>query len=351
MKNKFTLYILFTFLFNTAYSEVDSNDLTKKMQLALDKNQPDIAERIFSDNETSLNQSWQALERLAISFERQEKFKEASDVYKKLILNFNKTNHVKFINAKDKSSFPEIENTRLPFYYYKSAYLNAMLYKSNNLKIEDDQKKKYFNNTNSYLQLSKKLNATDDEVKLVEDILNDKQKNELDLVVVKKMYMSLEMVSWQDKVYLKSKTTGALTSLTSNVLGTGVSLGKKWESGKSETSLEGSFLYGKSTVSAINSDTYSQSSVNTMAFIIAPGFFYKFPINKKAMLGLDIPIMYRHGDYTLPEGSEFEKASILTVGYFIKSKVYFDKFGFQMKVGRTFANPGSQWSIGVVYDF
>ena len=52
------------------------------MQLYLDKNQLEKVEDLYDDKENLLSRSWMALERLAISYERREKYKDAIDIAK-----------------------------------------------------------------------------------------------------------------------------------------------------------------------------------------------------------------------------------------------------------------------------
>ena len=95
MKIKLSLLIFIISL--SAFAAATTLDNLKLMQLYLDKNQLEKVEDVYDENEDSLGKNWMALERLAISFERRDKFKEAIEIYRKIIVNFNKEAHDKVL--------------------------------------------------------------------------------------------------------------------------------------------------------------------------------------------------------------------------------------------------------------
>ena len=96
---KIKLLTLLSFILTAnAFAANSPNENLKLMQLYLDKNQLEKVEDIY-DEEDSLSKNWMALERLAISFERREKFKEAIETYRKIIIGFNKEAHERVLST------------------------------------------------------------------------------------------------------------------------------------------------------------------------------------------------------------------------------------------------------------
>ena len=115
---------VYTFLFGAASLAADESlEKLKLMQLYLDKNQLEKVEDVYDENEDILNNKWMAQERLAISFERREKLKEAIDVYRKLIIQFNKPAHDKVISS---TSPVEVDTAKLPLYYLLFSILSFL---------------------------------------------------------------------------------------------------------------------------------------------------------------------------------------------------------------------------------
>lgn len=332
----------------------DANLLIKKMQLAIDKNQLEQVEDIYEDNESTLANQWLAQERLAISYERRNKTKEAIDIYKKLISVFNKNTHDKVMSlAKDQTlSESEVNATKLPFYYYKMAFLNAMMFKSSNRYMPFEERKKYLSNTQGYLQLCKRVKVAQEDLTLIEDLVKEKIKFENDQSYKASWYSVFNIISWQDRVVLINTSTSARYNLLSTVIGTSVGLGKKWENARYELNLEGSIALGSSTISAEDAAiTYDQSSVPVTNILIGPGFYYK-GFSDKVLVGMLFPFSYRMGDWELPTGNySFEDKTKFGGGYLIQLKYNVGKVSLHTRLGKIFPNPGSHWSIGGIYEF
>jgi len=348
------LLIAFVFTYSTGLFAADANLLIKKMQLAIDKNQLEQVEDIYEDNESTLSNQWLAQERLAISYERRNKMKEAIEIYKKLISVFNKNTHDKVMSlAKDQTlSDSEANATKLPFYYYKMAFLNAMMFKSSNRYMPFEERKKFLANTQGYLQLCKRVKVAPEDLTLIEDMVKEKIKFENDQTFRTSWYSLLNVISWQDRVVLINNASNARYNLLSTVIGTSVGLGKKWENARYELNLESTLALGSSTISAEDATiTYDQSSVPVTNILLGPGFYYK-GFSDKVFVGMYFPLSYRMGDWELPAGNySFEDKTKFGGGYLIQLKYNVGKVSLHTRLGKIFPNPGSHWSIGGIYDF
>ena len=134
------------------------NENIKLMQLYIDKNQLEKVEDLYDEEEDTLSKNWMAMERLAISFERREKFKEAIEVYRKIITNFNKEAHQRILatpaSKMDSSSY---DKTKLQLYYYKLAFLNTQLFSKTSYYTQENERNKFKKNAEGFIGLSRKV--------------------------------------------------------------------------------------------------------------------------------------------------------------------------------------------------
>ena len=128
--------------------------------------------------------------------------------------------------------------------------------------------------------------------------------------------------------------------------------GKKWQNVKYEFDLEGCFFSGSSTISSQDTAvTYQQSSVSEKGILAGPGFYLR-SFSDFVFVGIQIPFMYRVGNWTLPSSNyKFKNEKVFGAGYFLQSKFKVSNFFIRTRLGKVFPNPGSHWSIGIVYEF
>ncbi len=336
-----------------SFAAQSPNENIKQMQLYIDKNQLEKVEDLYDEEEDTLGKNWMALERLAISFERREKFKEAIEVYRKIIVNFNKEAHEKVLStppSKMESSY--YDKTKLQLYYYKLAFLNTQLFsKTNNYTLENERNK-YKKNAEGFIGLARKVKVDEAELKLLEDLLQEKIAKDESLEYKAHWYAALDFISWQDRLYLVNNV-GQKVNLLSTAIGTCVGAGRKWENVKYEFDLEGCFALATATIDSENKAIkYQQSSVSVKGFIFGPGMYFK-TFSDNVLLGFHIPVKYRQGDWTNPDDTLYrlEREKTWEAGYFIQSKIKVKSVSLRTRLGKVFPNPGSIWSIGILYDY
>jgi tetratricopeptide (TPR) repeat protein len=351
MKRILALNIFFTVFISGVYA-ADVNTNIKKMQISLDKNNLENVEEIYDNNEETLSKNWMALERLALSFERRNKFKEAIDVYRKLITNFNFPAHKKIVESSDSPVVESLYNTnKLPYYYYKLAFLNAQLFVSSNKFMPEADRIKYKRNAEGYIGLLKKVNTDSGEIKLIEEMISEKIKSEDQLSYKSNWYLFLDVISWQDRVYLKNMATGSKSNLLSTAIGSSLGAGKKWSNSRYEFNVEGQYTVATSTISNDGAGpAYLQSSVPVKSIIAGPGMYYK-GFSDKVYVGIQVPFSYRTGDWEVPAGYTFENDKQFGAGYFLQVKFMIGSIAIQTRLGKIFPNPACHWSIGALYDF
>ncbi|MBC7714841.1 MAG: hypothetical protein H7177_15955 [Rhizobacter sp.] len=351
MKIKLTLL---TFIIS--FSAIAANtplDNLKLMQLYLDKNQLEKVEDLYDENEEILGKNWMALERLAISFERREKFKEAIETYRKIIVNFNKEAHEKILaTSASKMDSSYYDKTKLQLYYYKLAFLNTQLFSKTNSYTPGNDRSKYKKNAEGFIGLARKVKVDEGDLKLLEDLLQEKINSDERMTYKSHYYASLDFISWQDRLYLVN-TSGVKTNLLSTAIGTCIGGGKKWENVNFEFDLEGCFAVLTATISSEDRTVkYQQSSVAVKGFVAGPGMYFK-TFSDNVLLGVHVPVKYRQGDWTNPDETQyrFEREKTYEAGYFLQSKIKIKNVSLRTRLGKVFPNPGSLWSIGLLYDF
>ncbi|MBC7430050.1 MAG: hypothetical protein H7336_15655 [Bacteriovorax sp.] len=351
---KIKLTVLAFIISTSAFAATTSLDNLMLMQLYLDKNQLEKVEDLYDENEDSLGKNWMALERLAISFERREKFKEAIETYRKIIVNFNKEAHEKILSTSASKMDPSYyDKTKLQFYYYKLAFLNTQLFSKTNSYSPQNERGKYKKNAEGFIGLSRKVKVDEGELKLLEDLLQEKINNDEKLTYTSRYYATLDFISWQDRLFLVKINSGIKTNLLSTAIGTCIGGGKKWENINYEFDLEGCLAVLTATISSEDrAIKYQQSSVSVKGFVAGPGVYFK-TFSENVLLGVHVPVKYRQGDWTNPDETQyrFEREKTFEVGYFLQSKIKIKNVSLRTRLGKVFPNPGSLWSIGLLYDF
>ena len=217
--------------------------------------------------------------------------------------------------------------------------------------MPEEERQKYKKNAQGYIILLKKVNADPSDIKIIEEQIQEKLKQVDQLSYKTDWYILFNIISWQDRLYLKETATGSKTPLTSTALGSTIGAGRKWSNFYYEFNLEGEYAVANSTTSSNGTGyNYLQSSVPVTSLILGPGMYYK-AFSDKVFVGIHLPVSYRTGKWDLPAGYEFENDKQLGAGYFFQVKFYIGSIAIQSRLGKIFPNPASHWAIGALYDF
>lgn len=353
MAIKKIIMLIFISMMSSAFADEKSNfDLIKKMQLSLDKNQNEKVEEIYDDNEDSLKGNWMALERLALSFERRDKYKEAIEVYRKILVNIYPNEHRSIFNSKNEIIEESVyQKTKIPLYYYKLAFLYTQLYSKTNDYVPELEKVAYKKRAESFIQLCKKIKCDESELSLLSEQLSEKESNEKNKVYSTSWFLLSDLVSWQDNVNLINESSNLSSKLLSTNIGLLVGGGRKWQNNKYEFNLEAGLIQATSTISSADPGIeYQQSSVAVTGFYFGPGMYFK-TWSESVQLGMSLPMMIRQGDWKVPAGYRFEGDTRFSAGLLLQSKFKVGQFFLRTRVGKQFPNPSLFWSLGLIYDF
>lgn len=353
MKKSLLIFILFS-ITSALQAQDETFGNIKLMQLYLDKNQLEKVEDLYDDKENLLSKSWMALERLAISFERREKFKEAIDTYRKIIISFNKSAHDKILATSARAIVSaDYERTKLPFYYYKLALLNTQLFGKTHEYTRDIDRKRFKTSAEGFIGLCRKVRCDEGDLKLLEDLLQEKITVDVSKIYKRSWFLSLDLMSWQDRVTLVARSGGAKFNLLGTAMGSCIGGGRKWENVDYEIDFEGCLAVASATVSSQSTGiSYEQASVPIKSFFVGPGFYTK-SFSDNVLVGLQLPVKYRTGQWTNPDETlyTFERATSIEVGYFLQTKIKIKNISLRTRLGKVLPNPGSLWSIGAIYEF
>lgn len=335
--------LFIAFIFFLSALNLYANTTIFEMQLALDKNQLEKVVDLFDENEESLKTDpkiyVEAKEKLALSLERQKKYKEAYNLFS------------------DLHSTSEKENPKKKFYAYKMAFLAVTEYRMiheytpKELVTALNQKKDF-----ALKNLAEQTGNDDDEITLLTEMVSEYEESKKKEEYVSHLKVSLEFMSFQDYVYLHNHSNGAKTRLLSTHSGLCAGGARVFENESRQFQLGGCFYRGTSTISSeVSTVTYDQSSVGVNGIFFTPGYFTK-SFSKNLILGVETPVFYRSGEWTLPAGQfSFSKDKVLGGGVSVVMKIQPQKFEqkweLTTKMSKLFPNPSIQWSIGLGYHF
>lgn len=330
-------FVLSLFLIS---SKLFANTTIFEMQLALDKNQLEKVVDLFDENEESLKADpkiyLEAKEKLGLSLERQKKYSASYQQFTELYEAVSDSHEKK------------------KFYAYKMAFLAITEYQNTHDYTPEDVKSANKLKRESALKNLEMLKVDEDEIKLLSEMVSEYEEAKLKEKYKNHLKISLEFMSFQDHVYLYNLTSGAKTRLLATHSGLCAGGGREFENDFRIFQLSGCFYRGTSTISSESSAvTYDQSSVGVNGLFFTPGYMTK-TFSKNFIVGVETPIFYRSGEWTLPAGRfSFGKENLMGAGVNlvmrIRPKKFEDKWELSTKMGKLFPNPSINWSIGLSY--
>ena len=129
-------------------------------------------------------------------------------------------------------------------------------------------------------------------------------------------------MNWQEKLILRSSTSGEETRLLSNSKALCIGGGYRYMNAYHGIEVSSCAYSGSSNISADNSSTYSQNGVAVTGFLLDSGYIFK-PHSEKVSLTFSLPLFYRDGDYTQPDTFTILGKGQLSAGIFLKARYEF----------------------------
>jgi hypothetical protein len=299
-----------------------------------------------------------ALTLAALSYEKMGKLKNAQHIYTFLIKRRFKTINDEIIsayksqqNAEDLPEAPE----KLYGYYLKRADLLSQIYVRDGRYMPAKRKKLYRNTAVVYAEIlgESDFETPEDQEIEADDIISrvESAEKNWEMETYKwGWFASLHYLTWRDKLKITTPT-GTSVDIRSTAEGWCAGGGLKFENSWWEWNVNGCYAAMNATVGndsqVVN---YFQKDVPANAFFMGIGGFWK-PGAKDAAIGINIPFMYRNGEYTEPAGYQLDNTSTLSYGYLVEAQWRWKKFTYSMKFGKINKFSSSMLFIGGLYNF
>lgn len=161
--------------------------------------------------------------------------------------------------------------------------------------------------------------------------------------------LSLSLITWKDSLTLVNENVSQEIDSTAK----GSCLGGELGYGNYYIQYAGSFCFA-STKASVGKDSedisYFQNDVSVNALIFAPTFYW-MPFGGSASLGFELPLVYRTGDYTEPDGFEIEGNRSLNFGLGLSMNWKTPSWSFFNKINKVSGFKSSFIQLGLRYHF
>jgi hypothetical protein len=293
-----------------------------------------------------------ALALSAYAYEKLEQWSNAQKIYAFLITRrYKSSNNLVMRQYKNSGTddLPEVP-TKLYEYYHRRAEALTQIYVARYESLSPKLRLLYKKTALMYVAILEDSDYDDDSYDTIPERLDGFDKDIKDKVFKPSWFVESSYISWRDKLQLVFPN--GQTSIIEST-GEGLCLGGGWryENEFFEFNLNGCYAGAAMTVGKENSTlTYFQKGVTSSAIIAGPSILWK-PKSKGASFGLNIPFVYRTGDYEEPPGFVLQDVSIFTYGYLLEAGWRFPKWGFFTKFGKIKRLSSSLWMFGTQYTF
>lgn len=281
-----------------------------------------------SEGKKVRNYSTKSLFLLAKNMEKLKRHKDAIKIHFFIIRkSYRKQDKLVRTAIKNKMDYDEIESLQDGL---KKIYLN-LLYVYLNI-YEEFRYENYKNLINSFAELLLTQDYKTEEVEKITQRLSFVDKNFEALKIKNKFYIGLGYSLWQDQINLISPS-GKDSTIYSNVEGT--TIYSAWTRGDSFRfwKYEFAITFAKATVGEDSSEfEYFQSGVNEL--MLSANIGYMFYLNEAASIGVNVPILYRSGDFTQPGDFEIKNATIISTGVLGNLNWEMDNTFLDFKMGK-----------------
>lgn len=297
-----------------------------------------------------------ALTLAAFSYEKLGQIKNAQHIYTFLIKRRFRSINNEIISAyktqKSADDLPEAPE-KLYSYYFKRGDLLSQIYVRDGRYMSAKRKKLYRDTAVSYAEIVGESDYESDEDLDPEDIISrmdDADKNWEMETYKWGWFTSVHYLTWRDKLKITTPS-GTSVDIRSTAEGWCLGGGLKFENAWWQWNVNGCYASMSATVGndseVVN---YFQKDVPSSAFFMGLGGFWKHNA-MDAAIGINLPLMYRSGDYTEPAGYQLDNTSTLSYGYFIEAQWNWKSFAYSVKFGKINKFSSSMLMIGGLYNF
>jgi hypothetical protein len=289
----------------------------------------------------------------AFNFEGLQDFPEARNLYQILLRRRYEDEHIRAVRTYQEAGHAfDLDELPRPLVqlYERLMVVEFALYKQNYREFSQAQRDRARELITMYANICLENDCDIDQVDVI--------LNELDTLKVwlerttKQWYaaLTLSYASWRDRVEVKNPNE--IISLVSSVKGpcVGGEIGHGndfWEWG-----VGACLSFAKGSVTHKDSPTaeYFEARVPVNSFHLSPIVRWK-PLGAGASLGVELPLIYRSGDFSVPEGYELQGNRTLNLGLGINFNWQFESLGVHTKLQKVSGFESTVFQFGVSYRF
>ncbi|GAB4012694.1 MAG: hypothetical protein Fur0010_08820 [Bdellovibrio sp.] len=242
-------------------------------------------------------------------------------------------------------------NPKLLELYHRRAFLLSKIYQELYFKVDAQKRDEYKKMALMYVDILANQDKYEDET-------YDQIPKEIEAFELKieretwktNFFVSSYWTSWRDRLDLVNPN-GDKVALKSTTRGFSLGYGVIIEKWQWRYLLEGQYTQG-SAVAGRESSTlnYFEDEVSVRTFGVWPSVQYR-PNSGKASIGFSIPLMYRSGNYTEPQGYQLEGLSVFSVGYGLEFNWDLEKISVVSRFAKLTSMSSSLWQLGLRYNF
>jgi hypothetical protein len=279
---------------------------------------------------------------LALNYFKLKQYKESARYFHAVINRDHQKIHPKIIKAQEKGNLEAIEVPKtLLLNYYHLGQIYYQLY----LETENTS---YYNASEKFFKILEDKEYLDENASKFLAGLASKKSAVEKRHFQTKWFITSGVMNWQEKIMLENAATKNTIKLLSNARAICYGGGFRYSNAYHGFEVQACGFSGSANISANNPSLYAQTGVAVQGLIIDSGYTIKSSY-EKASLTFALPLFYRDGDYSQPNGYTILGKAQLSAGLMLKARLelpYFDLI-------TSFGNLGATniTSLGLGYTF
>jgi hypothetical protein len=315
------LRILVLFICVISFTTVHSKSSGRSLQLKLA--QKYYIKKKFKKSIQTLRKSFRltktkktptaVIQLLALNLLKLKKYKTASKYFHIVIRRRYKQKHREVLRALNLGNIDDIEVPQklLRIYYHLGQIYYHIFRKTKSIP--------YYRASEKYFKICEEKEHLDDNASEYIDSLSAHKVLIDNKEFKSEWFATIGTMNWQEKLLLRSSTTGEKTKLLSNSKALCIGGGYRYMNAYHGIEISSCAYSGSADISASNSATYSQNGVSVTGFLLDSGYVIK-PYSEKVSMTFSLPLFYRDGDYSQPDNFSILGKGQLSVGVFLKTR-------------------------------
>ncbi len=283
---------------------------------------------------------------ISVNYHKIQKYSYSIYFFNRFIKNNYKRKHIQVIQALRKDEVYEVDIPKVlnSSYFYLAQNYYARFLRTE--KISDAKAAKQYFKICDETDFNSKCSAFLDNIdKKIEYIIKKRKNFEFFLYFGRMLY--------QDRVQIEENSSSIQSDLISNNSTICYGAGLRYGSAFDGYEVSGATCSGTTTVAGEArgesiTNNYKQSGVPVASMLFELGYYIR-PDNEKTRLGLSLPLIYRVGSYSSPDGYTINNESEINYGIMGTAGIQLPLFELQTKLGHL--NKSNLLMINLLYTF